>query len=70
MVADGCAQCHGIDGKGGVIGKPIVGFTAAELRKKTSQGPGEMPAFAQHQLSDDDVGAIAAYLKSLVSASQ
>ena len=70
MVANGCAQCHGIDGKGGVIGKPIVGFTAQDLRKQTTRGPGEMPAFAQHQLSDDDLNAIAAYLKSLVAVGQ
>jgi mono/diheme cytochrome c family protein len=69
MVANGCAACHGVDGKGGVIGKPIVGFSAAELRTKTTQGPGEMPAYANGELSDQDLAAIAAYLKSLQKTS-
>jgi len=65
MVTNECAACHGLDGKGGVIGKPIVGFSAAQLRAKTTKGPGEMPAFANGALSDQDLAAIAAYLKSL-----
>lgn len=69
MVADECASCHGLDGKGGVIGKPIVGFSAAQLRAKTTQGPGEMPAYANGSLSDQDLAAIAAYLKSLQKSS-
>jgi len=69
MVSKSCATCHGLDGKGGVIGKPIVGFTAAMLRAKTTQGPGEMPAFAPSELSDQDLAAIAAYLNSLKTTS-
>ena len=65
MVTNDCASCHGLDGKGGVIGKPIVGFSAAQLRAKTDQGPDEMPAFAKGQLSDQDLTDIAAYLNSL-----
>jgi mono/diheme cytochrome c family protein len=69
MLAHECATCHGLDGKGGVIGKPIIGFSAAQLRAKTTQGPGEMPAFANGDLSDQDLAAIAAYLKSLQKTS-
>jgi mono/diheme cytochrome c family protein len=65
MVAHECATCHGLDGKGGVIGKPIIGFSATQLRAKTTQGPGEMPAYANGELSNQDLAAIAAYLKSL-----
>jgi mono/diheme cytochrome c family protein len=65
MVTNSCATCHGLDGRGGVIGKPIVGFSAAQLRAKTSKGPGEMPSFAPDALSDQDLAAIAAYLNSL-----
>jgi mono/diheme cytochrome c family protein len=70
MVSHECATCHGLDGRGGVIGKPIVGFSATQLRSKTTQGPGEMPAFSSSELSDQDVAAIAAYLKSLQKTSQ
>jgi mono/diheme cytochrome c family protein len=69
MVTHECAACHGIDGKGGIIGRPIVGFSATQLLAKTTQGPGEMPAFANGELSDQDLAAIAAYLKSLQKTS-
>jgi cytochrome c553 len=69
MVTHECAACHGIDAKGGIIGRPIVGFSAAQLRAKTTQGPGEMPVFANADLSDQDLTAIAAYLKSLQKTS-
>lgn len=65
LVADGCASCHGLEGRGGPVGKPIVGFSAAELRAKTTKGPGGMPAFDKRGLSDEDLAAMAAYLASL-----
>ncbi|MDE3076617.1 MAG: cytochrome c [Chloroflexota bacterium] len=65
MVANGCASCHGPDGQGGPVGKPIVGFTAAELQAKATKGPGGMPAFAKGHLTDSDFAALAAYLKPL-----
>ncbi len=64
IVANQCATCHGLDGRGGLVNKPIVGFSAAELRDRTSKGPGEMPSFGT-TLSDDDLAAIAAYLDSM-----
>lgn len=65
FVSFGCATCHGIEGRGGSVAPPIVGFSAAALRAKTSTGPGGMPVFAQDALADEDLAAIAAYLKSL-----
>jgi mono/diheme cytochrome c family protein len=35
------------------------------LRQKTQKGPGGMPAYAPDALSDDDLNAIAAYLKAM-----
>jgi mono/diheme cytochrome c family protein len=64
LIANQCATCHGIDGRGGSVNKPIVGFTVAELRDKTTKGPGEMPSFG-NTLSDQDLAAIAAYLDSM-----
>jgi mono/diheme cytochrome c family protein len=60
-----CASCHGLKGQGGVFAPVIVGTDASTLAKKTSQGPGGMPAFAG--LSDQDFNALAAYLKSVAS---
>jgi cytochrome c553 len=64
FAAQGCAGCHGLDGRGGIIGPSIVGTKPAKLRSKTRQGPGAMPAFATSALTDDDLAAIAAYLAS------
>ncbi|MBI4494036.1 MAG: cytochrome c [Chloroflexi bacterium] len=64
LVGKGCAACHGLEGRGGVVGPTIVGFNALELRAKTDKGPGGMPAYRSGELADADLEAIAAYLKS------
>ena len=64
FVVKGCADCHGLDGRGGVVGPSILGVNAAKLRVKTSVGPGEMPAFAPGALTDQDLAAIAAFLSA------
>ena len=66
FVADDCAACHGIDGRGGIIGPSIVGSTADKLRAKTQVGPKGMPAYAPGALSDADLAAIAAYLQAMI----
>jgi cytochrome c553 len=65
FVADDCAACHGLDGRGGIIGPSIVGITSDKLRTKTQVGPKGMPAFAPDALSDADLAAIAAYLQAM-----
>lgn len=65
FVADGCAACHGLDGRGGVIGPSIVGTRATKLRSKTNSGPKGMPAYASGALSDEDLKAIEAYLNAM-----
>ncbi len=62
FVADGCASCHGLDGRGGIVGPPIVGMKAAKLRSVTSVGPKGMLPYAPGALSDSDLAAIAAFL--------
>jgi mono/diheme cytochrome c family protein len=64
FVVDGCATCHGLDGRGGVIGPPVIGTTAKKLRTITHQGPKGMPAYSIDTLSDADLAAIAAFLSS------
>ena len=64
-VTEGCAACHGLDGRGSVVGPPIVGTKAAKLRSKTLVGPQGMPAVAPSVLTDDDLAAIAAYLNAM-----
>lgn len=65
FVVDGCAACHGLDGRGGIVGPSIAGTNATKLRVKTTVGPGGMPAFAPGALTDQDLAAIAAYLNSV-----
>ena len=60
-----CSGCHGLDGRGSIIGPSIVGATAAKLKSKTHSGPGAMPAFEASSLSDDELAAMAAYLASM-----
>jgi cytochrome c553 len=64
FVSNGCATCHGLDGRGGIVGPSIVGAKAEKLRVKTNVGPKGMPAFAPGTLTDPDLAAIAAYLQS------
>ena len=65
FVTTGCASCHGLDGRGGIIGPPIVGTKADKLRPKMLAGPKGMPTFAPNAATDEDVAAIAAYLNAM-----
>jgi mono/diheme cytochrome c family protein len=64
-VSKGCASCHGLEGRDAIVGPVIVGTSVKALRQKTQKGPGGMPAYAPDALSDDDLNAIAAYLKAM-----
>lgn len=65
FVADNCVGCHGLDGRGGIVGPSIVGVKVKKLRTMTSVGPKGMPAYAPGALSDADLAAIATYLNSI-----
>lgn len=65
FVTKGCASCHGLDGRGAGIGPAIVGTKADKLRTKMLAGPKGMPAYAPGALTDDDLAAMAAYLKAM-----
>lgn len=65
FAGNGCAGCHGLDGRGGIIGPSIVGMTAEKLRVKTSVGPKGMLPYAPGALTDQDLTAIAAYLEAM-----
>ncbi len=72
-----CANCHGSNGLGGRVHKDIVEEAnegADELLETVRKGHGGsaygerdeyMPAWTSAQLSNDDVTAIAAYLRTL-----
>jgi mono/diheme cytochrome c family protein len=66
FVGMGCAECHGLEGRGGPVAPPNVGFSAEDLRAKMNQGPGGMPVYSPQSLNDEDLAAIVAYLQSKV----
>lgn len=69
-----CSICHAIDGKGGKIGKPLNGLvegkTDEHLKgalldpKKTIAADTKMPSY-KDKLTDDEVSAVIAYLKTV-----
>ncbi len=63
----GCAACHGEQGEGG-IGPALAGHTPEQVRKQVRNPVGDMPAFSQEQLSDEDLEKIVAFVESLGSA--
>ncbi len=66
MVSKGCAACHGLEGRGGAVGPPMLGFTTAKFEQRTRKGPGGMPAYGESALTNQDMADLEAYLDSLV----
>ena len=66
-----CATCHGAQGVG-KIGPPLVPFRhdATALLGIVRQGGADMVPIPATEISDADVAAVAAYLKSLSPAAQ
>ena len=65
FVTEGCAACHGLEGRGGIIGPSIAGTKEKTLSTKTHVGPKGMPEFSSSALTTSDLDAIAAYLKAM-----
>ena len=63
----GCYQCHGYAGQGGRAGAPLVpvGFTAPGLIRYVRRPAGEMPAYSERAVPDQELTDIYAYIKSL-----
>lgn len=65
FVTKGCAACHALEGRGGAVGPSIAGTDLETLREKTRKGPSGMPRYAPETLTEEQLAAIAAYLRSL-----
>jgi mono/diheme cytochrome c family protein len=63
-----CAGCHGVNG-GGDVGPRLVPFTRGnrELLGIVRDGTGQMPALSARDVTDDEVIAVAEYLRRLSS---
>ena len=64
-----CARGHGVDAAGTDVAPPLVPFTrdTCELLAIVRQGGREMPAISADEISDDDVFAVAGYLRHLTA---
>lgn len=65
-VTAGCVGCHGLDGRGAVVGPPIAGTELTMLLQRVRQGPAGMPRFDADALTDAQVADIATFLQSVV----
>lgn len=70
LYATNCAACHGSTGAGGVAGggawTPNVNqYDDITIAEAIRVGPFQMPAFGAEQLSDQQVGDIAAFLEEV-----
>jgi mono/diheme cytochrome c family protein len=66
-----CSGCHGKEGIG-EVGPRLVPFTKSnrELLAIVREGSGQMPAISVTDISDENVAAVAEYLRQLTVASQ
>ena len=66
FIADGCSECHGTVGQGGVGFRLAPGPIPATAIAAYIRNPaGEMPPYTSKVVSDSDVRDIHAYLASL-----
>jgi ubiquinol-cytochrome c reductase cytochrome c subunit len=65
-----CAACHGTAGGGGVAGRgaytpALTGYEPQTIADAARTGPFAMPQFGRGQLSDQELGDIAAFLETV-----
>lgn len=66
-----CANCHGDDGRGGVVGKSVVGEESYEDIREGNGGNNYgarlvyMPRWSATELTDDEISLIDAYIEGL-----
>ncbi len=64
-VTQGCASCHALEGRGGIVGPKLAGIDEETVAQRVRQGPVGMPRFSTTALTDAQVADIAAFLRSL-----
>ena len=69
-----CAACHGAGASGdsvggGTVAPPLLNTAPTQVGEAIRTGPGNMPAFDATQVSDQQLGEIAAYLQFLKTRS-
>lgn len=64
-----CAACHAWSGRGGALlhreAPPVTESTPQQIAQAVRIGPGNMPAFGQAAITDNDLGALVKYTHNL-----
>jgi mono/diheme cytochrome c family protein len=70
FLRDGCYECHGYAGQGGAAGARIadIGLNAKGLIAYVRAPAGQMPAYKEQVISDQELTDVWAYLQSLPKA--
>ena len=70
FLRDGCYECHGYAGQGGAAGARIaaIGLPAQGLIRYVRAPAGQMPAYTDKVISDQELTDVWAYLQSLPKA--
>jgi mono/diheme cytochrome c family protein len=70
FLRDGCYECHGYAGQGGVAGARIavIGLNAQGLIRYVRAPAGAMPAYTDKVITDQELTDVWAYLQSLPKA--
>jgi len=64
-VEAGCSACHGLNAEGTDVGPSLAGHAAAQVHQQVRSPLAQMPAYAEAQLSDEDLEKIALYIAGL-----
>ena len=65
-VTAGCVTCHGLEGRGSVVGPEIAGKAELDIvTQRVRQGPAGMPKFSLEALTDEQIADITAFLQSV-----
>lgn len=67
FLRDGCYECHGYAGQGGAAGARIadIGLNAQGLVRYVRAPAGQMPAYTDKVISDQELTDIWAYLQTM-----
>jgi mono/diheme cytochrome c family protein len=70
FVRDGCYECHGYAGQGGVAGARIaaIGLNTQGLIRYVRAPGGQMPAFTEKVITDQELTDVWAYLQTMAKA--
>lgn len=70
FLRDGCYECHGYAGQGGAAGARIatIGLNAQGLIRYVRAPGGQMPAYTDRVITDQELTDVWSYLQSLPKA--